>query len=420
MKAAAAAPALYPGGTAGTKKAIRVLVVDDSPVQRKLLTTLLRSRGHEVDVACDGAEAWEMLVKKSASIVFADWMMPRMNGLELVRRIRAHDFGQYVYIILCTGKDSRGDLIEGMKSGADDFLSKPVSPDELSVRLSSGERVIQLETRLEEEKRRLKEVNKSLSLAYETIRADLEAAAEMQRALLPPPARIHNVQFEWLFCPSKVVAGDILSFFPLDEHTVGFYQVDVSGHGIPAAMFSVLLSKMLTTSPIGNSLLKTKTSEAPGYLIRPPHQAIAELNQRLQGNGDMYFTMVYGMVDVRSNRLRFSQAGHPHPIYVKRGDAAVTLGNGGFPVGVLPDMEYDVNELEIGLGDRLFLGSDGITECRNREGEQYGVQRLILLIEEHCDDTLKDLLAALQEELRAWVGGDDFQDDLSMVAVEVL
>lgn len=419
MKATATARARQKSETR-RKSAIPVLVVDDSPVQRKLLSSMLRSRGHEVDVACDGAEAWEMLVKKPASIVFADWMMPKMSGIELVRRIRAWDFGQYVYVILCTGKDSQADLIEGMRNGADDFLAKPVNPDELSVRISSGERIIQLETRLTEEKRRLEEANTSLSVAYETIRADLESAAEMQRALLPPPARIHNVQFEWLFCPAKVVAGDILSFFPLNEHTVGFYQVDVSGHGIPAAMFSVLLSKMLTTSPIGNSLLKVTTPNAPGYLIRPPHQAIAELNHRLQGNGDMYFTMVYGMVDLKAKCLRFSQAGHPHPIYVKRGDAAVTLGDGGFPVGVLPDMDYDLNELEVGQGDRLFLNSDGITECTNPGGEQYGVQRLTLFLEEHCDETLKDLLAGIQRELRAWVGGDDFQDDLSIVAMEIL
>jgi sigma-B regulation protein RsbU (phosphoserine phosphatase) len=420
MKSAAAATALYRKEETGNEKKMRVLVVDDSPVQRALLTSLLRSRGHEVDVACDGVQAWEMVLERPPSIIFADWMMPKMNGLELVRKIRARDFGQYVYVILCTGRGSHADLIEGMRSGSDDFLAKPIKADELSVRVSAGERVIQLENRLREEKWRLEEANKSLSLAYETMRADLESAAEMQRTLLPPPARIHDMQFEWLFCPAKVVAGDILSFFPLNEHTAGFYQVDVSGHGIPAAMFSVLLSKLLTTTPIGNSLLKTAAPTPPGYLITPPHKAIAELNQRLQGNGDMYFTMVYGMLDVKSGRLSFSQAGHPHPIYVRRGDPAVTLGDGGFPVGIMPDMEYDLTELEVRSGDRLFLTSDGITECMNPDGEQFGMQRLTLFIEDHCDDSLKTLLAALQQDLHDWVGGNDFQDDLSMVAMEVL
>lgn len=402
------------------KEQLRALVVEDNLLQRTLLSSLLRARGYEVETACDGLDAWEKLSQDPPSIVFTDWMMPNMNGLELVGKIRASDLQRYVYVIICTGKDSHADLIEGMRGGADDFVSKPINADELAVRLSSGERIIRLENRLEEEKSRLEELNRSLSTAYETMRSDLESAAEMQRALLPPPTFIHNVQFEWIFCPAKVVAGDILGFFPLNEHMAGFYQVDVSGHGIPAAMFSVLLTKLLTTTPVSTSLLKTPTSARPGYAVTPPHLAIAEINRRLQGNGDMYFTMVYGMIDVKANRLRFSQAGHPHPIFVPRGGKAVAVGEGGFPVGVLPEMKYDLIDIEAGKGDRIFLASDGVTECTNADGQQFGFEQLTRLIEERREDSLKDLLDNLQQRLRLWRGSHEFQDDLSVVAMEIL
>jgi phosphoserine phosphatase RsbU/P len=398
---------------------MRILVVDDDPIHRTVLASLLRARGHEVETAPDVDQAWKLLLHTPARIVFVDWMMPRVNGLELVRRIRAHEFGQYVYVVLCTGRDSRGDLVEGMRSGADDFLAKPVDGEELWLKVASGSRIAQLEDRLEEDKRKLGEANIALSLAYGTMRADLESAAEMQRSLLTAPARIHNVQFEWLFCPAKVVAGDILGFFPLDENSAAFYQVDVSGHGIPAAMFSVLLSKLLTTSPVSSSLLKHAIAAEPWYVVTPPNEAIAELNQRLQGNGDMYFTMVYGIVNTTTRRLSFSQAGHPHPIYLPHGNPAVALGSGGFPVGVLPDMEYDLIERDVKPGDRLFLASDGITECTSRNGEQFGTQRLIRFIEEHRDEPLETLLTVLQRDLRDWVGCDEFQDDLSIVAMEM-
>src|SRR6202021_2627724 len=136
------------------------------------------------------------------NIVFTDWMMPRMNGLELIRKIRAAEANRYVYVILCTSRDSRADLIEGMKSGADDYIEKPVHEEELLVRLAAGERVIDLERRLADDNRKLAETNQSLTLAYETIRADLEAAARMQRSLLPHPPPIHGMQCASLFLPA--------------------------------------------------------------------------------------------------------------------------------------------------------------------------------------------------------------------------
>ena len=105
--------------------------------------------------------------------------------------------------------------VEGLKSGADDYIEKPIHEDELLVRLAARERVIDLERRLEEENRKLEESNQSLKKAYETIRADLDAAARMQRSLLPPAGTIHGIQCNSLFLPASVVAGDVFNFFSI-------------------------------------------------------------------------------------------------------------------------------------------------------------------------------------------------------------
>ena len=215
--------------------------------------------------------AWEELGRSTFNIVFTDWMMPGMSGLELIRKIRTTGFGRYVYVILCTSRSSRADLVEGIKSGADDYIEKPIHEDELLVRLAAGERVIDLERRLEEENRKLEESNQSLKKAYETIRDDLDAAARMQQSLLPPAGTIHGIHCNSLFLPASVVAGDVFNFFPIGSNSVGFYLLDVSGHGIPAAMLSVTLSKVLTTRPEASSPLVEQT--AGGFRLHHPSSA---------------------------------------------------------------------------------------------------------------------------------------------------
>ena len=124
---------------------MRVLIADDDLVSRRLLQSYLQKWDYEVAVATNGAEAWQMLQDEEFSMVICDWMMPELDGPDLIRRIRASTKPGYVYTILLTGKSRKDDLVEGMQSGADDFVSKPFDHDELRVRLRAGERIINLE-----------------------------------------------------------------------------------------------------------------------------------------------------------------------------------------------------------------------------------------------------------------------------------
>jgi two-component system, NtrC family, sensor kinase len=127
---------------------MKVLIADDEVVSRRLLQNYLQRWGHEVVAAQDGAEAWSLFQAGEFPIVISDWMMPKMDGLELIRQIRARHRPGYVYAILLTSRSHKEDLVEGMESGADDFLTKPFDRDELRVRLRAGQRVIELETAL--------------------------------------------------------------------------------------------------------------------------------------------------------------------------------------------------------------------------------------------------------------------------------
>jgi len=137
------------------RKNFEVMLVEDSRTQALKFQIMLESHGYHVTVAQNGLEAMNMLLNSQTSIVISDWIMPEMDGSELCRAIRKHDFGNYVYIILLTAKDSKNDIIEGLEAGADDYLTKPVDDAELIARLTTAERVIRLESSL---KQRNKEI----------------------------------------------------------------------------------------------------------------------------------------------------------------------------------------------------------------------------------------------------------------------
>lgn len=141
---------------------MNVLLAEDSLTMRRLLATQLMGWDYGVTEASDGSTAWEKFQNSHFSLVLTDWVMPGMDGLELIRRIRAADRSEYVYILLLTTRSANENLVEAMEAGADDFLAKPCNPKELRVRLRAGERIIELERTLIRQNDQLKQAQAAL------------------------------------------------------------------------------------------------------------------------------------------------------------------------------------------------------------------------------------------------------------------
>ncbi|MGR9087182.1 MAG: PP2C family protein-serine/threonine phosphatase [Gammaproteobacteria bacterium] len=402
---------------------MRVLIVEDSVRSRTLLEKSLGHWGYEPVSADNVYEAFQMFLSGSIQMVITEWIMPEGDGLALCRRIRALNQPFYTYIILMTSVDDAQSLLEGMDAGADDFVHKPVRLDELHVRIRSGERVLNLEKTLQARNAKLQEISNTLLAAQEIINHDLQLAGNMQRGLLPAKSsNLQGVAIDSVFRPSTQVSGDIFNFFRLDEEHIGFYSIDVSGHGVAAAMLSFTLSRLLTPEMNRNSPLKYSTAEAPYYgIVRPASTVIAALNQQFQTDAvnSLYFTMIYGIIDTSTRTMDICQAGHPHPIYMRCGDAPELIGEGGFPVGIAPYAEYESIGFGYQAGDRLFIYSDGITECTNANGEMFGVDRLLSVIEDTRHLRITETLDRLDQLICAWRGGA-FEDDISILALEIV
>ena len=399
---------------------MKILLVDDDPIARAIHAMMLHSQGHEVIEAADGELAWLLVQEKDIGFVVSDWMMPNLAGVELCRKIRAANFENYVYVILCTSKGAKSDLIEGMDAGADDFLVKPIGPEELRVKVRAGERVLNLQRGLADKNRELATINGQLQSAHKLVEEDLKAAAWMQQRLLPQPMqKAHGIECLWRLEPSGYIAGDIFNCFSMGEQEAGFYLLDVCGHGVPAAMLSVTLSMVLTPEATYGSPLMALDPSTGKSAVLPPDDAVRELNRRFQSIDDRYFTMIYGVFDLRSSTIRFAQAGHPGPILMRKGAKPQTHGEGGMPVGLWPKIVFDCFDIPVRAGDRLLLYSDGVTECVNETNTAFGEERLLSYLEECANVSLEHLLEGLISELKTWRGKNECADDISLLALEV-
>jgi sigma-B regulation protein RsbU (phosphoserine phosphatase) len=312
---------------------MKILIAEDERITRRSLQRQLESWGHDVVAAADGREAWEEYQRRQFDIVVTDWEMPRMDGRELIQCIRGGNPSSYTYLIMLTGHSETADLIVGMEAGADDFLAKPFDRGELRVRLHAGERIIQLE-------RKLAARNKELSKANARMKRDLEAAAGVQRDLLPTklPDNL-GAGFAWHFEPCDELGGDILNVLPLDGRNVAMYLLDVAGHGVPAALLSVTLSRVLTTRDPGSSILVTQGEGADIHVVTPPHEVAERLNRQfpMEAQGGRFFTMAYAVLDTEARLLRYANAGHPPPILVRQDCSPQRLSGCGLPIGVLDE-----------------------------------------------------------------------------------
>ncbi|MGZ8219405.1 PP2C family protein-serine/threonine phosphatase [Methylomagnum sp.] len=401
-----------------------ILVVDDDPTSRLFLSAALRKRGYDVATARNGGEAFALIQARRARLVISDWNMPELTGPELCRAVRSANLSHYVYFILLTVRNDKGSLMEGMEAGADDFLVKPIDPQELQARVRAGVRVLTLEQELDERNDALDKLNAELSGAYEIMKKDVATAAAIQKSLLPQPCHRPEAKVDWLFIPSSLLAGDMLGYFPVDGTHLAFFQIDVSGHGVSSALISFATSKLLW--PERRSEIRSPAHGAGGgdgdLPFLSPEQAIAELNRRFckEPESDSYFlTMVYGVLDTESGRVGLSSAGHPPPLLWRHADRSFVESKvRGLPVGVLDDSRYQSEYLPFRPGDRLYVYTDGIVECPNSEGELFGYERFRDALARFADLSLADTKAAVSEALRIWRGNDAFPDDISLLILE--
>ncbi len=402
--------------TAPVPAARRVLVVDDSRAQRRVLALTLERSGYAVTEAASGEEALALCRSAEFDIVLSDWMMPGMSGVDLCRAFRALQRDSYGCFILLTSRSEKAEVADGLDAGADDFLAKPVSPDELRARLRAGERIIAMQGELLRRNALVGEAFAKLQAVYDSLDRDLIEARKVQQTLVRDrQRRLPDGEVTLMLRPSGHVGGDLVGSFDIGPSRLALFSVDVSGHGVASAMMTARLSGLLSgTVPERNVAL---TGVAGGAGAWPPEVVASRFNRMMldEFQVDLYFTLAYADVDLHSGRVTLVQAGHPHPMILRASGGVEAIGQGGLPIGLIPGAVYDRVEAQLRSGDRLFLVSDGVTECAAPDGVEFGADRLEQFLSGHAHLPNAALLEALAWSLAEHCGKDVFADDVSGV-----
>ncbi|MCX5658748.1 MAG: PP2C family protein-serine/threonine phosphatase [Planctomycetota bacterium] len=230
-----------------------------------------------------------------------------------------------------------------------------------------------------------------------------------------------SLRSAWVYQPCDELGGDILNIFALDEHTVGFYLLDVSGHGVAASLMSVAASRLLQPLETENSLVRRREGPRKPWKVTPPADVAVALNQRFAFDVSIqqYFTILYGVIDLQTFQARIVSAGHPGPVHSRRGQPARMIEVEGLPIGFNETAAYDEVVLQMSPGDRLYLHSDGVTEAMNGDSELFGSERLLGEINRVHGLPLAESVKAISIAADVW-SKHDLKDDVSILALELI
>lgn len=407
---------------AAPAEAALVLVVDDSRLQRRILSKSLARWGYEVMEASTGDAALALCRDRMPEIVLSDWMMPGMSGLEFCRAFRELSTDQYGYFILLTAKSDKTEVARGLDAGADDLLTKPVNNSELRARITAGQRVLNMQRELTQKNHLISETLGELQRTQAVIEKDLIEAKKLQQSLMRERYRaLEGGNLSMMLRSAGHVGGDLVGYFPVCPGQLGLFGLDVSGHGISSALMTARLAGYLSAaSPDQNVALALQPDGS--YAARPPGEVIEELNDLVLDEMDTehYFTLMLAIVDLDSGAVTLAQAGHPHPALLRNDGTVEQIGTGGFPVGLLSGIKFDQFDLQMSTGDRLLILSDGVTECPDAAGDMLGEAGLAEMLADLRRFSGPALLSALVWKLSEFAGSREFPDDVSGILFEYL
>ncbi len=376
-----------------------ILIIDDDPVIRLLLQKTFQRLGYGISLAVNGIEGLKIIEKSYATldVVICDWMMPKLDGLEVCRRVKANPQSASLFFILLTAKGGISDRIQGLDAGADDFLTKPIDMGEMTARIRAALRICDLTRDLQEQKQLLE--------------SQLAEAAAYVRSILPPPMT-QPIAINAQFIPSMQLGGDCFDYYWLDPDYLVVYLLDASGHGIGAALLSISVLNMLRSQSLPDA-----NFYHPGSVL----QALNE-NFQMDKHGERYFTIWYGVYNRVKRQLTYASAGHPPAILISGQSAPATqvqyLKSSGMPIGMFPDIRFENSYHTIAPDSSLYILSDGTYEIMQPDETIWGLDQLVEVFKSaqvKQDRDLDTILAHIQSVNQC----QDLEDDLSLIQVNL-
>ena len=393
------------------KPAPMILLVDDDEITRIGMAGRLKRLGYRVIEAVDGSAGLAAIRSHRPDLVILDWMMPGMDGPSVCEAIRADPALRSSQVVLMTAHDRPEQIAEGLSRGADDFLSKAASKQEVLARVQASLRSSALVREIERTRDDLDRSHKLLSAKQHELESELQSAAGFVRAQLPVPGiPAPGIAMHWAYQPSLALGGDLFQVCPWGPDALGLYILDASGHGVAAALRAVGLMSFLRE----DNLVKAVGNFDPGAIVN-------EANRRfpLSQDGE-YFTLWVGRLDLSACTLTYATAGHGGAFLHAAAGASRWLASASLPLGFDPASTFESVSTPLQPHDRLYLLSDGIYEAPSSTGELWGRPRLQAALEGHRTSSLVHSITETMAIAHQWLDGDTFPDDVALLGLEIL
>jgi len=398
-----------------------LLIVEDNPVYAEILQRLLPALGSEmrfVPKCVDTAEkAIEEIANTHYALVILDYKLPGADGMSVLAHIRSLPMARQPAVIMLTGMGNESVAVEAMKRGAKDYLPKDsLDVPSLLRAISSALERKQLEQQVAQYTEELREKNAE-------VEADLNMAREIQEAFLPERyptfpngvlAKESALHFCHRYLPTGAVGGDFFDVLPISDTQAGVFICDVMGHGVRAALVTAMV----------RALAEELISAAA-----EPDRFLVEINRRLLGiltqtRMPMFASAFYLVVDLARGELRYSSAGHPSPLLVRRNLRTVQAlrfpeSRPGPALGVFEESSYPMCRCPVAAQDLVMLFTDGLYEVEGAEGDEYGQERLLAAVIKRSQLPTAELFDELLADVQKHAGNRGFVDDVCIVGVEI-
>ena len=368
----------------------RVLVVDDVKTNVDILVHALRDE-YKLSVALDGEAALRSIEKSPPDLVLLDIMMPGLDGYEVCRRLRAHESTRELPVMFLSSLEDVKDKTKGFEVGGNDYLTKPFEVLEVKARVRS-----------------LLKAKLYADAVREAMARDLRIAREIQMGILPADlaaaTRGTGLDVHAVIEPARAVGGDLYEVLRASDDRLVVALGDVSGKGIPAALFMAVAITVLRT-------LARQIAE-PDEILRRLNDELAEQNPR-----GMFVTMQCLVFDLAARRVSCAGAGH-HSLAVVSRDSPPRLAfpSSGRPAGLIPHNPIEQETLPLTPGDTFVLFSDGVSEAMTADDDFYGEERLLAVLEPMAGATSEEIVTRVLADVRTFTAGAKQSDDITMLA----
>ena len=377
---------------------LHILVVDDEPDLEPLIKQRMRrhirSGRYVFRFADNGSEALEVLSNHDHfDMVVTDINMPEMDGLALLSHI-SKTWPDIKSIVVSAYGDMRN-IRTAMNRGAFDFITKPVDFEDFDVTIArTHDQIVQW-----------KEVLRSRDRLV-ALQNELDVASGMQQAILPlefPNGEDFDVHGR--MAPARNVSGDFFEVMTLERGRIGLAVADVSDKGIPAALFMMSSRTLLKGSAIGRG---------------NPDEVLAEVNNLLHGDNRsfMFVTMLYMVYDPETGELSYANGGHCDPVIVHADGSATELaGTGGVVLGLSGGLDYARKVAHLAPGETLVMYSDGVSDAKGPQGNEFGIARLKGLFEGTPPGSAQEASSRVLTSVAEFTGGQSPSDDITCLAL---